>query len=180
MTPRDLADLVFFLDDPETQCEAGLVHGLARVETLLGACMVAGTRHLEVPHLAVTSVVEGTFDVTHLPTGTTVLRAFDSLGAALLALAQLHAIRVHYRLDFDRRATVEVIEQFTEVDGFPVPFTHGTTAPRPSVGMWRGSASELAGEWRLPWESSQQLTREAIELIAATQSPSTSEVRRAG
>lgn len=166
MTAPQLQDLVLFLDDPETGDEAGLVSGLARVVTGAGPLMVPGTRHLDVPHLAVTSRNLGTFDVTHLPTGVTVMRDFDTMGAALLAMAQLHAIRSKYRLDLSAREPEAIRDALYEVDGFPVPFAYGLPSVRPSVGAWLQDARTHTYEWMLPWETPAQLVREAIEMIA--------------
>ncbi len=171
MNAPALEHLVQFLDDPETEEEAGLVSGMARVLTAGGPIMVPGTRHLDVPHLAVTRRNVGTFDVTHLPTGTTMLRDFDTMGAALLGLAQLHAIRVRYQLDLSNADPIAARDQFSEVEGLPVPFTYGSTAVRLSVGAWRDAARELASDWKLPWETPAQLIREAIEMIAMTAPP---------
>lgn len=169
MTSPALEHLVQFLDEPDTEEEAGLVAGMARVLTVAGPLMVPGTRHLDVPHLAVTRRNLGTFDVTHLPTGVTVLRDFDTMGAALLALAQLHAIRVRYALDFATTDTAALRDTFADVDGLTVPFTCWTTCQRPSVGQWLQTAREHGTGWVLPWESPAQFIREAVEMIAMAQ-----------
>jgi hypothetical protein len=162
-----LADLVLFLDDPTTEEEAGLVSGMARVSTVGGAVMVPGTRHLDVPNLAVTTLSMGVFDVTHLPTGTTLVKDLDTLGQALLTLAQLHAIRTRYRLDLAPRDPLVMREAFTHVDAFPIPFDYRRAgALKPTVGQWLADARREAEDWKLPWETPAQLIREALEMIA--------------
>lgn len=165
MTAPDLATLVQFLDDPEAGEEAGLVSGLARIMTAGGPTMVPGQRHLDVPHLAVTTVTIGAFDVTHLPTGVTLVRDLDSLGHALLVLARLHVVRNAYRLDLGLTDAAAIREQFSSVDAFPVPFAMPPFGARKSIGDWL--RSERAGdECQLPWERPAVLTREAVEMIA--------------
>jgi hypothetical protein len=165
MTAATLASLVLFLDQPEIDDEDGLISGLARVATGDGPVMVPATRVDGVPHLAVTQCEPQLgYDVTHLPTGVTLVRHCASFGAALLALVQTHAIRVAYQLDLAPRDPVTVRAVFAEVDILPVPFADGT-GHRPSVGDWLTDVRQRVELLQLPWESSAVLVREAMLLL---------------
>lgn len=165
MTAPALEHLVCFLDQDERE-EAGLVSGLARVMTAGGPVMAPGTRHVDVPHLAVTSHTLGQFDVTHLPSGTTVVRNIDTFGAALLAMAQLHAIRTKYRVDLSDADPRAIREAFREIDAFPLPFATTPAGARPSVGAWLTDVRGSVDVFLFPWETPTVLIREAIEMIA--------------
>lgn len=166
MTAPQLEHLVLFLDQPGEQEEAGLVSGLARVMTAGGPTMAPGTRHLDVPHLAVTSLNLGQFDVTHLPSGMTVVRNIDTFGAALLAMAQLHAIRTRYRVDLSSADPKTTLAVFAEIDALPVPFATTPDGARPSVGTWLQDVRGSVDVFLFPWETPTVLIREALEMIA--------------
>ena len=170
MTGPQLEHLVLFLDDPETAEEAGLVAGLARVVTAGGPVMVPGMRHLDVPQLAVTSCHLGAFDVTHLPSGRTMVRGLDTMGHALLVMAKIHAIRVKYALDLTPTDPKAIREGIDQIAGFPVPFAHPPYGIRQTVKAW--FENERADDaCALPWETPAVLIREAIEMIAMVSTP---------